>query len=359
MEREAMLDLLAELVACQSPSDEEREVDRVVRREFQAIGVEMWQDDATNLYAHLPGNGPKVMICAHKDEIGMIVSKIETDGRLRVVGKPLGARPWKYGEGPIDLIADDGSIVRGILSVGSTHTTTGPVHELDTTRPLTWDMVTMFTGLSPAEIEAQGVHIGSRAVVARERKQIQRLGDYIATFALDDRAGVVILIRALQQMCAERKCATKPGTDLYFVATYGEESGTQGAVRAAQLLQPDICIAVDNAVIADGNTLVLDARPGIWYTEGSAFNNKAECDRLLRLAKELGFGAQPCLYTGPGLLGATDAGRVKQAGLAGKTVCISFVSDNSHGFEITHVDSMPNTARLLLAYLKSVEEQHG
>jgi putative aminopeptidase FrvX len=125
------------------------------------------------------------------------------------------------------------------------------------------------------------------------------------------------------------------------------------------LLQPDICIAVDNAVIADGNTLVLDARPGIWYTEGSAYNNKAECDRLLRLAKELGFGAQPCLYTGPGLLGATDAGRVKQAGLAGKTVCISFVSDNSHGFEITHVDSMPNTARLLLAYLKSIEEQHG
>jgi len=342
MNQADMLTLLSELLSRHGPPGEEREIEGAVRARFEASGAEVWQDDATNLYAHLPGRGPKVMVCAHKDELGMAVTEVRPDGRLSVENCG-GSRPWKYGEGPVDIIADDGTVVRGILSVGSVHTATGPIPELDRTRALTWDLVSIFTGLSADELRARGVHVGSRAVVARERKQLQCLGPYIASYALDDRMGLTALIAGLD---ASRTVDTGGRPDLYFVATYGEEIGCLGAAHAAQLLRPDVCVALDTSPVAHGTPLVVDPRPVVWYRE-RAYHNKADCDTLLRLADELGFGAQPCLYAASG----SDAGRVKELGLAGRTVCFGFARDNSHGFEIAHADSLVNVATLLNAYL--------
>ena len=346
MDRTRMLELLGELVVCHSPAGQEQEIDSVVKREFEATGVDVWQDDATNLYAHLVGDGPKVMVCAHKDEVGMAVTEVRKDGRLGVENCG-GSRPWKYGEGPVDVIADDGSVVRGILSVGSVHTATGPIPQLDRDRALTWDLTSIFTGLSAEELPKKGIHVGSRAVVARERKGLQWLGDYVASFALDDRMGLVAIISALQALSADRQGL---GLDLTFVATHGEEVGFLGAIRAAQSLQPDVCIALDTSPVAHGTPLELDARPVVWY-RGRAYHNKAECDRLLQIAERLGFGAQACLYAQSG----SDAGGVKAAGLAGRTVCFGFARDNSHGYEITHVDSIVNVTRLLVAYLRELD----
>ena len=349
MQRDEMLALLSELIACHSPAGEEREIDAVLRRELQVTKAEVWQDGTSNLIAHLPGTGPRVMVCAHKDEIGMIVTTVRDDGRLEVQNCG-GARPWKYGEGPVDVIADDGHAVRGVLSVGSVHTKMGPVPELDTKRPLTWDLVTIFTGLGPAELEEEGIHVGSRAVVARERKEIQRLGDYIASFALDDRMGLVALVAGLRAMSQEENGIAGAQPDLYFVAAHGEEVGMLGAMRAARRIEPEVCIALDTSPVAHGTPLVVDARPVVWYGE-RAYHNKTECDRLLGLARELGFGAQACVYAASG----SDAGRIKQAGLADRTVCFGFARDNSHGFEIAHVDSLAHVTRLLVAYLRQLD----
>jgi putative aminopeptidase FrvX len=337
---------LSELIACLGPPGDEQEVEQVILREFGATGAQVWQDDATNVYAHLPGSGPKVMVCAHKDELGMAITHVGEDGRLGVENCG-GSRPWKYGEGPVDLICDDGSTLRGILSVGSVHTLTGPVRELDRDRALTWDLVTIFTGLTKNELYDRGIHVGSRAVVARERKRLQRVGEYVSSFALDDRMGCVALIAGLRELARTSEPGARP--DLYFVATHGEEVGFIGAMRAAQLLRPDVCIALDTSPVAHGTPLVMDPRPVVWYRE-RAYHNKSECDRLLQLADELGFGAQACLYANSG----SDAGRIKDAGLAGRTVCFGFARENSHGFEITHQDSLPNVVRLLVAYLRQI-----
>jgi len=346
MNHDQILELLSELIACHSPAGEEREIDRVLRREFESTGAEVWQDGATNLYAHLPGPGTRVMVCAHKDEIGMAVTAIKGDGRLGVENCG-GARPWKYGEGPVDVIADDGSTVRGILSIGSVHTKSGPIPELDRDRALTWDLVTIFTGLDVDTLADLGIHVGSRAVVARERKQLQHLGSYISSFALDDRMGLVSIIAALRELAQQSGTDGMP--DLTFVATHGEEIGMLGAVRAARFLQPEVCVALDTSPVAHGTPLSLDARPVVWYRE-RAYHNKDECDKLLRLAAELGFGAQACLYEASG----SDAGRVKEAGLADRTVCFGFARDNSHGYEVTHIDAIANVTRLLVAYLRQL-----
>jgi putative aminopeptidase FrvX len=273
----------------------------------------------------------------------MVVTHILENGRLKVrnIG---GSFPWKYGEGPVDILTDDGNTVRAILSVGSTHTNTGWIHELRNKRALTWDLVTLYTGLSAEEVNAKGIHPGSRAVVARERKQIQHLGDMIACYALDDRMGLVSIIAALQEV----KDASLP-LDLYFVATTMEESGLMGAIRAAKVLEPEIVIAIDTSPVTHDTPSVVDARPIVWYGE-AAYHLKRDCDMLLRLANELGFGAQAVVYDGSG----SDAGGVKRTGMADRTVAFGFPRDNSHGYEIAHSDSLVNVTKLLVAFLKTL-----
>lgn len=345
MTSDAMLTLLAELVACPAPPGEERAIDEIITRELGAAGVAVTRDAADNLHARLPGAGPTVMVCAHKDEIGLLVTDIRPDGRL-IVENIGGSYPWKYGEGPVDVVADDGSLVRGILSIGSTHALSGPVHELKAQRALTWRDVTVFTGRTREDLRALGVHAGSRGVVAPERKSLQRLGEYVASYALDDRMGVVALIAGLREMVVTPQ-AERP--DLHFVVTHGEEVGMLGAVYAAQGIRPDVCVALDTSPVAHGTPVVLDARPVVWYREAT-FNTKAECDRLCSLAEEIGVGSQPCAYAAA----ASDAGRIRQQGLAGRTVCFGFARDNSHGFEIAHAGSLGSVTRLLAAYLRDL-----
>lgn len=343
MNRDMALDLLQELLSCHAPPGDEAEIDAIIHREFNQTSAEISQDGAGNIYAHIAGDGPRVMVAAHKDEIAMVVTHVRDDGRLDVqnIG---GAIPWKYGEGAVDILCGDGSILRAVLSVGGVHTLTGPIPELINNRALKWDDVTLFTGLSKSEMVAKGIHGGTRAVVARERKQIQRVGEYIASYALDNRMGVVSIILALRQL----QDAKLP-LDLYIVATTQEEVGLIGAIRAAQTLQPEIAIALDTSPVVHGVPAVMDERPIVWYKE-AVYHNKAECDALLRIADELGFGAQPILYN----RAASDAGGIKRAGLASRTVAFGYPRDNSHGYEIAHQDCLLNVTQLLVEYLKQL-----
>ncbi|MBT7097052.1 hypothetical protein HN937_06730, partial [Candidatus Poribacteria bacterium] len=74
-----MVDLLGELVACPAPPGDEGAIDAIITREMQATGVEVTRDAADNLHARVPGAGPTVMVCAHKDEIGMLVTDVRPD----------------------------------------------------------------------------------------------------------------------------------------------------------------------------------------------------------------------------------------------------------------------------------------
>ena len=61
-----------------------------------------------------------LQLTAHKDEIALIVKRIDPTGRLAVerVG---GIHPFKVGEGPVDILADDGSIVPAVIGFGAVH----------------------------------------------------------------------------------------------------------------------------------------------------------------------------------------------------------------------------------------------
>src|SRR5947209_14681071 len=156
--RERLLALLNELLITRCPVGDEGELDGVLKPYFERCCDETQVIGGETLVGRIAGRGlaPAVQVHAHKDEISMIVKRIDADGVLHV--DPLGgALAWKYGEGAVDILGDR-RIVPGILGVGSAHTTaeTGAVH-LARQQPLEWPMVHVTTRLSRDQMAERGV----------------------------------------------------------------------------------------------------------------------------------------------------------------------------------------------------------
>lgn len=213
---------IEELVMHHSPSGAETEINQLLLQKFAALGVEVWSDRADNIIAKIPGKNSDiaVAITAHKDEIGAIVKNIGDAGKVEV-RKLGGAYPWVYGEGVVDLLGDNETI-SGILSFGSrhvSHESPQKVQQEDTA--VKWENAWIETKRTTEELEAAGIRPGTRMVIGKHRKRPVRLQDHIASYTLDNKASVAILLALVQQL-------KQPAIDVYLVASAKEEVGAIG-----------------------------------------------------------------------------------------------------------------------------------
>ena len=206
-----LLSLLDELCVAHAPPGSEDEIDVLLTRRLEGLVRRVWRDAAGNVIAHVAGragasgDGP-LLLNAHKDEIALMVKRVEDDGRLRV--RPIGgAHPWKWGEGPVDLLADDGTVIPAALGFGPAHVSaeTPLFRVTEGRRGLTWDLACVDPKLSRAELAARGVHAGTKVVLERTRKRPRVLGDYVCAHALDDRGGIAVLLEVAAAMHAGRR----------------------------------------------------------------------------------------------------------------------------------------------------------
>ena len=107
------LELISELVAIPGPPGQEDLVREAVAAHASRLGCVHETDARGNLLLALPGaervpEKPDIVVMAHLDEIALLVVRIEGDGRL-VVTNLGGAFPWKWGEGPVQILAPDGA----------------------------------------------------------------------------------------------------------------------------------------------------------------------------------------------------------------------------------------------------------
>src|SRR5437764_12181809 len=109
MTRERLLELLRLLLPAHSPGGDEGEVDRLLLPHCRDCCKDVRQDAAENVIGVVPGKrrDRPLIVTAHKDEVGMIVKRLEPDGSLRIDALG-GIPPWKYGEGPVDILARRG-----------------------------------------------------------------------------------------------------------------------------------------------------------------------------------------------------------------------------------------------------------
>ncbi|NJN19956.1 MAG: M42 family metallopeptidase [Leptolyngbya sp. RL_3_1] len=337
---DALFDTITDLVLCHSPSGVEQEVNEYLLDRLTTLGVEHWQDEADNIIARIPGQADTggIAITAHKDEIGGLVKGISANGRvdIRRLG---GSFPWVYGEGVVDLLGDLATI-SGILSFGSRHIShESPQKMQQEGKAVLWETVWVETKRSPESLAEAGIRPGTRMVVGKHRKRPFRMGDYIASYTLDNKASVAILLALAERL----KSAPVP-IDLVFSAK--EEVGAVGALYFSQrhtlsaLIALEICPLAREYPIQDGPIPVLLAEDsyGLYDESLNQQISQAAHHRQLpiQIAAIQGFGS--------------DGSIAMKFGHVPKAACLGFPTQNTHGYEIAHLGAIARCIDILAQY---------
>ncbi len=212
-------ELLRQLTQTFGPSGSEEQVSALIASQIRPFCDEIRTDALGNLMAIKHGKGPKIMIAAHMDEIGVMVTYIDEKGFLRFTTlggihiKELSYRRVQFADGRIGTIG---------------------MEKMDKPNELKLENLFIDIGAGSAAEAEQMVSIGSSAVFVGDYYQS---GSYITSKALDDRVGCFAAIEALKQLKSEQ--------EFYFVFTAQEEVGLRGSKTAAYALNPDLALSVD------------------------------------------------------------------------------------------------------------------
>ena len=291
--------------------------------------------------AHKKGPGPRVMICAHLDEIGMMVSKIEEDGCLRLqrVG---GVDPRVLPGMRVRVFARDGELM-GVVGAVPPHLQT----DKDKEHNYDWDTLFVDMGMS-AERVRQLVRVGD-TVCFESRFALLKNGR-AATKTADDRACVAIMLEA-----AKRLQRMVHRADLYFVATCQEEIGSFGALTGGFALDPDYGVAFD-VCHADtpGAPKNSTSRITSLVTSKGPYLNPFLVRKLEETAKDNGIELQ--LEADPWDT-STDADELSAVRRGVPTVLLSLPIKYMHtNVETLDLRALTEGGRLLAHFLAGVEE---
>lgn len=215
-----MKELIKKLTEAYGPSGREEEIKNIIREMVEPLADEITEDSLGNLIVRKKGPGKKIMVAAHMDELGLMVTFVDDNGFLRFsnVG----------GISPYILLGE-----RVIFPNGTVGTI--GCEKLDNIKDLKFSKLYIDIGASGRKQAEEKVKIGDTAVYLRS---FNDLGERIISKALDDRVGCAVLVQTLKEMDA-------PSNDIYFVFTVQEEVGVRGARTSAYRVNPDYGLAVD------------------------------------------------------------------------------------------------------------------
>lgn len=220
------VELLKRLTKEFGPSGNEGKIRELIKSEIKDY-VDSFEEDALgNLIARKKGNGKKIMISAHMDQIGFIITDIDKDGFLRF-GNIGGISPRVSLSQRV--IFDNGTI--GAID-------SEPVED---SSKLELDKMYIDIGAKNKEDAEKYVSVGDMCIYYSEFTDNENV---VFTPYLDDRVGCFIAIEALKNVKNNEN-------DLYFVFSVQEEVGLRGAKTAAYTIEPDLGIAVDVTTYGD------------------------------------------------------------------------------------------------------------
>ena len=270
--------LLAQLADAPGPSGFEEAVRAIMVRELKPGADRISYDGLGSVIAQHGSSGPRIMLDAHMDELGGVVRRVTPGGFLSM--QMLGG--WLD-----QALPDQRWIIIG--KKGPVHAVTGirDVHVVpadERTKVFPRDSLYLDVGArNPAEVAALG--IGPGDPIVPDAPFVALPGGRYLGKAWDDRIGCAVVIEALRRLSA----AGHPN-QLFVAATVQEEVGLRGARTAAELIKPDIGIAIEGGITGDSpgrspeeTQAVLGDGPGIFLYDSSTLPNR----RLVALVGEV------------------------------------------------------------------------
>lgn len=335
-------ELFKDLVTTPGISGREERIRDIVQKHMSELVDEIRIDALGNLVGIRHGSGPRVMVCAHMDSIGFLVTHVDDNGFLRI--SPVG------GFDPRTLVMQR-VVVCGEERdfVGLLAPSTKPIHLMsgdDAKKPP--KIEDLFVDLMlPAEEVKAGVSVGDPVSLVREPLVTD---EAVTAPYLDDRLGVYVVLEALRK-------AGRSDAEIYSVISVQEEVGVRGATTAAFEIEPAVGVAVDVTIAGDlpgadrsQQVCALGKGAAIGLMDSGSISDPRLVRSFKRLAEDRTIPYQMEILP----RGGTDAGGIQLTRAGVPVITISIPIRYVHTVnEMAYVADVEATVDLLAAYLET------
>ena len=332
-------EFLYTLLDSMSVSGHEISLQKKVIAEMQPHCDEIRTDYTGNVISILNPDAPfKVMLAAHIDEIGLIVTHIQGDGLLRVA-KSGGIYARTY-PGHQVLVHGYAGTVCGTV-INNKNMDKADLKDSD-----------LYIDIGAKDAEDARKYVQEGDPVHLNTCHQEMLNGYLSARAVDDRGCAFIILEALK-LAKEKGCQI----GVYAATTVGEETTMRGAHWAGSAVQPHVAIAVDVTYAQDypgtdpreSGDVKLGSGPVIC---NSSIANKKVNDLLKVCAAQKGIPYQTESFIGRT---GTDADKIHFCGAGVTTALLSLPLRYMHSpSEMCHLDDIENAIKLLAEFLCTV-----
>ena len=336
---------LERLLAIPSPTGYTDTVVRHVCGELDRLEVAYELTRRGAIRGHTPGHArrPARALIAHLDTLGAQVKALKPNGRLELV--PIGHWSARFAEGARCTVFTECGTYRGTVlpPKASGHT----FNEAVDTAPIGWRHVEVridaFTS-SKDDLVALGFAVGDIVAIDPQPEFLDN--GFIVSRHLDDKAGVAVMLAALEALRREGEI---PSVDVLWLLTIAEEVGH----GAAAVLPPEVAamVTIDNGTTAPGQNSSEFGVTIAMADQTGPFDYHLT-RKLIRLCRDEDIKFQRDVFR----YYRSDSASAIEAGADVRTALITFGIDASHGYERIHVHSLRSLAELVTAYVLSPVE---
>ena len=336
------VEILGKLANIASPSGYTMDIMKFMSGFLEKIGVQFKQTNKGALIATIPGKNNKRhrLLTAHVDTLGAIVKDVKPSGRLKL--SMIGGFNWNAVEGEYCTIhTASGKKVRGTILM---HETSVHVYKKAGELPRNDEHIEVRVDekvLNADDTRAIGIEIGD-FVSFDPRFEVTETG-FVKSRHLDDKASTALLLQLLKTLKTEK--IELPYTTHFYISN-NEEIGYGGNASIPE--QVVEYIAVDMGAIGDGQASD-EYTVSICAKDSSGPYHYELTHQLVSLAKANTIDYKLDIYPYYG----SDASAAIRAGYDVRHALFGAGIESSHAYERTHIDSLRNTASLLLAYVTS------
>ena len=249
----------------------------------------------------------KLMIAAHMDEVGLIVTSVRSDGTLTF--ETVGGIDSAVIIGKRVKIGKNG--LSGVVGSKAIHKLSAEEREK---APKISDLYIDFGAADKAEAEK---YVSAGECVYFDSEFMEFGNNRIKSKAIDDRAGCALMLRLIEE---------EPEYDTFFVFNVQEEIGLRGSTVAAVSLQPDIAIVLEATTAADidgadgaAKVCTINGGPVVSFMDRSTMYDKELYKTAFETAKENGIKCQ----TKSMIAGGNDSGAIHISGKGVRTIAVS------------------------------------
>ena len=302
------------------PSGCEDAVAELIREQTADLKITPKTDRLGNLCFCLGADGTnkkKIMLSAHMDEVGFMVTDVTDKGYLKFSN--VGGISPDVMAGRHVLVGDQSSHVCGVIASKAIHHKSRE----DRLKPEKKEKLFIDIGAKDEKEAKALADVGTFAAFAPNFSRFGKNGRMIHSKALDDRLGCALLIELLRKL---KKIEDELPLEVYVCFTTREEVGISGATVAANRIRPDYAVVLETTAVADrpdapesSRVATVGEGGAISLMDRSTIYDRNLIDTALEVARENNIKVQVKKFVS----GGNDAGHIHKSGTGVRTLALS------------------------------------